>query len=173
MFCKVVTNRFFIKISIAVQAAILASMIHTNIDTCHAATFQTLIFVLFNVKRKPTNSFQTLFINTMCMRNAKFAQVNFLRAGIDRQSIFRCNKRKSFHQFKFFFQRHLKYVKRLRISLRFFIIIYKAYGTLICILMKLIDKRFKVFTMVFHCVNIIKKYWVVSPNDSFFSNFPG
>ena len=80
-----IPDQCLIEIRIAVNAAVSACIISTYIDTYHAATGGTLIFVSINGQSIISDSLQAGTINTTGMSYSKSAEVYMFRTGINRK----------------------------------------------------------------------------------------
>ena len=58
-------------IGVAILASVQATIVHTDIDACHAATFFPLILVLGQRQGLTDDAFQQFTVDTMTMVDAK------------------------------------------------------------------------------------------------------
>lgn len=92
-----------VMICIAINTAIFACVVHTDIDTCHAATFFPLIGVFAQIKLLPEQSFKKAAIYTMTVRNTKLFKIDTFRAGFYSQMVFAGYISESHSKFLHFF----------------------------------------------------------------------
>ena len=67
---RIACNGFQTVRSITIPAPVAASIVHTNVDACHAAAFRALVLVFLQRKTALGNLFQQGTINAVSVGNA-------------------------------------------------------------------------------------------------------
>ena len=69
-------------VGVTVDTAILAGIIEAEINACHAAAFQTLVFVFDCIDRTAKQSGNEFTVNTVGMCNLPAGQIDVFGAGV-------------------------------------------------------------------------------------------
>ena len=69
-------------VGVTVDTAILAGIIKAEINACHAAAFQTLVFVFDCIDRTAKQSGNEFTVNTVGMCNLPAGQIDVFGAGV-------------------------------------------------------------------------------------------
>ena len=80
-------NAFFVEVGVAVEAAVAAGVVLSDIYALHTAAFCALVFILLRIQRPADKLLYPRRVNAAAVTDTILRQVRRLRTGADTESV--------------------------------------------------------------------------------------